>query len=111
MIAENHFVKLVELADAIEKDFEQLRKANSEIDRELNEKYHEIEIAGSFNVVQGFRHAKELQSILQKRRQIKGEVCNMHPLRSIVACVSEVEKQLVKAIEKHEACTRGEKVE
>lgn len=49
---------------------ERLVAAMSQVDREINEIYHEIE-ASNFNAAEGYRLAKRLQLKLRERRQIK----------------------------------------
>lgn len=79
-LAEIHFERLTAVAADIERDFDRLRGAQSEIDRELSDKYHEIE-KGNFDVVRGYYLAKGLQNILQRRRTIKGELCRLNSLK------------------------------
>lgn len=82
-IASDHLTSLTEVIDKITADFQALNKLQSGYDKELSAKYHEIESA-TFNVVQGYKLAKEIQMILQKRRAIKGEFARLHSMVSVL---------------------------
>lgn len=73
------FSELTAIRNEITQTYDRLRSMQSEIDRELSDVYHEIE-ASRFDVVRGYKFAKKLQSVLQRRRVIKGEFALVQPL-------------------------------
>lgn len=101
--AKAHYEKLNDLYNEIKKDYDEVRKLESASDRELSDKYHEIEKT-TFNVVQGYRFAMDIKSILQKRRAIKGESAKMRVIMDLIEkdeMMTTMNSRLQKAAEKH----------
>lgn len=73
--------ELEDLLERLAADYEILRNKESEIDKEINKKYHELEVK-NFNAVEGYYIAKNLQLALQKRRILKAEMKRMNMLVS-----------------------------
>ena len=63
----------------IQTEWEHLTEIQGQLERELNEAYHKLETA-KFNACEGYYLAKEIQTILRKRRLVKDE---LHTLRRI----------------------------
>jgi hypothetical protein len=79
--ASKYLNELESLTARINADFELLNRKQSEIDKILSEKYHELENA-NFNACEGYYHAKQLQQVLRQRRVIKGEMARMNILHN-----------------------------
>lgn len=115
MDAKSHIENLSATYKSIKADFDKANKAVSEVDRELSDKYHEIELSKSFNVVQGYKHAKEIQEILKKRRILKGEAARMNAIMGVIKSMqfeenlSQMGQRLTKSLKKHAEIT-GENV-
>ena len=53
-------------------------------DKQISRIYHDIE-NDVFNVVEGYRYAKQLQDILKARRHVKTEIRRIYPLLDFFA--------------------------
>jgi hypothetical protein len=73
------FNEVTSLKNEVTRSYDQLRLMISEIDRELSVVYHEIE-SSKFDVVRGYKFAKKLQAVLQRRRVLKGEFALIQPI-------------------------------
>lgn len=106
-LASDHLRNLTETIAKIKSDFDALNKLVSEADKEVSAKYHEIE-SENFNVVQGYKLAKDLQHILQKRRAIKGEAAKLNSVMGVLRSLNiesklpEMNSKLAALIEKDE---------
>jgi hypothetical protein len=78
--ADDYLGQLESLTSRINSDYKKLCKKQSEYDKLLSDKYHQLENA-NFNACEGYYHAKQLQDILRARRMIKDEVCKLDILR------------------------------
>jgi hypothetical protein len=78
--ADNYLSQLEFLTSRINSDYKKLCKKQSEYDKMLSDKYHQLENA-KFNACEGYYHARQLQDILRARRMIKDEVCKLDILR------------------------------
>lgn len=94
------FDQIVEIHGRVEREFRKLMELQSKYDRMLSEKYHELEGA-KFNVVNGYRFAKEIQTILKKRRVVKGEVAKLLPIRNALSDVQGLNEKYQRAVKKN----------
>jgi F0F1-type ATP synthase beta subunit len=69
--------KLQEAIDEIRQNRKIMRDRATELDRQLSQKYHELETRKAFNAAEGWYIAVEIQKILQKRRVAKGEFARL----------------------------------
>lgn len=102
--ASKYLTELETLTTRIHNDFELLSKKQSEIDKLLSEKYHQLENA-NFNACEGYYHAKELQEILRQRRVIKGELSRMNILHATLK-----QQGIMKSLNKTKTSIQNSKV-
>ncbi|WP_169083250.1 hypothetical protein [Paenibacillus sp. PL91] len=83
-LADEMFEQLRSLHASITDVQAELNRRMSELDREVNAIYHEME-NDKFGVLGGYRYAKRLQDTLQKRRVVKQEIKRISPIHYMIA--------------------------
>lgn len=92
--------------DELQKEESRLRKMQSYYDCKISEIYHELEMK-IFNKSQGNNIARELQTLLKKRRVVKSELDKYKSLRQSLGInqqkVNKTNHNLTKLKNKHES--------
>ncbi|EES73310.1 hypothetical protein POTG_02062 [Paenibacillus sp. oral taxon 786 str. D14] len=77
--SKTYFDALISLRDEVNSAFTLLNRKLSELDRQINAIYHELEKC-ELDADSGFAAAVLLQDVLRRRRVVKDEIARMDPL-------------------------------
>lgn len=98
-----NFKEIVSYAKMLQSEYDEVKKENSKLDLEISDVLHYIEF-NNFNAVQGYKLAKMLKNITERRREVKKAQAQLDIiLNNTISSVSKKGDKIAN-IEKEEYC-------
>jgi prefoldin subunit 5 len=99
-LASKYLGEIESVITRIEKDKKVLSERLSQLDKELSNVYHKIEVS-RFNACEGYYLAKQLQEVLHKRRIVKDELTRFRSLKDSLGLNNQKIDSSKKNLTKH----------